>query len=95
MHALSIFFSENAPFLVCGNLEYQISDPRLQASYFLPGDNEFVLRKKAKKEKLRRKLSQWLRNGIWLGFFQYDVVVCQATERVLKTLSLPDTRKIL
>ena len=51
-------FSVIVLFLVCGSLEYQISDPRLQASYFLPGDNEFLLRKKAKKEKLRRKLSQ-------------------------------------
>ena len=59
LHALSIFFSEIAPFLVCGNLEYQISDPRLQASYFLPGDNEIVLRKKTKKEKRRRT---WFRN---------------------------------
>ena len=82
-------------FLVCGSLEYQISDPRLQASYFLPGDNESVLRKNVKKEKLRRKLSQGLTNGIWLGFFQYDVVVCQAAERVSKNLLLPDTRKIL
>ena len=59
LHALSIliFFSENAPFLVCGSLEYQISHPRLQASYFLPGNNEFVLSKKAKKEKCTRKLS--------------------------------------
>ena len=83
-------------FLVCGSLEHRISDPRLQASYFLARDNKFVLRKKAKKEKLRRKLSQWLRNGIWLFFFfQYDVVVCQAAERISKKLLLPDTRNCL
>ena len=28
-------------------------------------------------------------------FFQYDVVVCQAAERVSKSLLLPDTWKIL
>ena len=30
-----------------------------------------------------------------MGFFQYDVVVCQAAERVSKKLLLPDSRKIL
>ena len=90
-----LFLWRIAPFLACGSLEYQISDRRLQASYFLPGDNEFVLMKKAKKEKLRRKLSQWLRNAYGWVFFQYDVVVCQAADRVSKKLLQPDTRKIL
>lgn len=76
LHALSIliFFSENAPFLVCGSLEYQISHPRLQASYFLPGNNEFVLSKKTKKEKYTRKLSHWLINGIWLLLFFFSMM---------------------
>ena len=100
LHALSIliFFSENAPFLVCGSLEYQISHPRLQASYFLPGNNEFVLSKKGKERKIYTKvvsLTDKRHMVVVVVFFQYDVVVCQAAERVSKSLLLPDTWKIL
>ena len=57
-HALSCSPRSPAPDASSFVIALNIKLPRLQAQYFLPGYNEFVLRKKAKKEKLKRNLTQ-------------------------------------